>query len=74
MASVLNDPNKGRQLFNSEQYAELKRQQRIIHDLLPEFDKAEACGIECQELRGLAAYIAETLGNIERHYMNPPPQ
>ena len=36
-----------------DQVAELQQAQRILHDLLPEFDDMESCGIDCQGARAI---------------------
>ena len=43
--------------LDKAQYEKLKSAQTELHDLLPTIDDAEACGIECQALRGVVKAI-----------------
>lgn len=61
-------------IFSRQQYDRLKETQRLLHDMLPEFDKAEKCGVVCSELRGIAEHLTERLSAIEQYYMTPPPR
>lgn len=44
--------------------AKLKEAQRQLHDVLPEIDKAEECGVECQHYRELHAEVGRRLAAI----------
>lgn len=46
----------------ADKVADLQTAQRSLTDLLPELDKAEECGIECQELR---SHVQERLQQVE---------
>jgi coproporphyrinogen III oxidase-like Fe-S oxidoreductase len=51
-----------------ESYRELLQAERALHDYLPEFDKAEECGIECQYLREAAKEMLERIAKFKQHY------
>jgi len=38
-------------VLTNEQYAKLLEAERVIHDVLPDLDKLEECGVECQAYR-----------------------
>ncbi|HET6917658.1 MAG TPA: hypothetical protein VFH56_16345 [Acidimicrobiales bacterium] len=38
----------GKPQLTAAQYDSLAQAERIYHDLLPEFDKAAECGVECE--------------------------
>lgn len=40
-----------KQPLSAAQYDSLAQAERMYHDLLPEFDKALECGVECQALK-----------------------
>jgi hypothetical protein len=48
--------------------SKLKQAQRNIHDILPELDKAEACGIECQQYRQLVADTQQRIESLLTYY------
>jgi len=50
--------------LSREREREIKRIRRAIHDALPEFDRLESCGIDCQENRQGLMEEAERLGKI----------
>lgn len=52
----------------SEHVAKLKQVQRDLHDILGEFDKADECGIDCQEFRRMHGEAVAAAGNILKHY------
>lgn len=54
--------------------AQLREAQRELHDLLPEFDKMESCGIDCQEFRAVAADAQQQVEQMLKHYGGPQPQ
>ena len=59
--------------FSREDYDKLKDAQRLIHDLQPYLDKAEACGVDCAGYRGLSEQFGTMLGMIEKEFMVPAP-
>jgi hypothetical protein len=59
--------------FTRQHFDDLKAAQRTLHDLEREYDKAQACGIECAGYRALSANLSERLEAMERHYFMPPP-
>ena len=52
----------------ADQVAELRRSERTLMDILPEFDKMEQCGIECQELRAARDEAAERIGKLLQYF------
>jgi len=56
--------------FGPEDWERLKQAQRVLHDLLPFFDKAEACGVECAGYRGLSTQLGDVMEVIEREFMS----
>lgn len=59
--------------FDRADYDKLKEAQRVLHDLQPYLDKAEACGVDCSGYRGLSEQFSTMLGSIEREFMTPAP-
>ena len=51
-----------------ESYEELLQVERAIHDYLPEFDKAEECGVECGYLRDSARQMLERIAKFKKNY------
>lgn len=47
--------------LSQERYSELLEAERLLHDVLPDLDKLEECGVDCQQAR--AAY-QESMGKI----------
>lgn len=42
-------------------YSELLESERLLHDVLPDIQKLEECGVECQQMR---AAVQEALGKV----------
>lgn len=59
--------------FTKRDYDKLKMAERTIHDLLPNLDKAEACGVDCEQLRSYVTGFSQVLQAIERNFMTPAP-
>ena len=59
--------------FDDRDCEKLKDAQRLLHDLQPYLDKAEACGVDCSGYRGLSEQFGTMLTSIEREFMTPPP-
>jgi hypothetical protein len=59
--------------FTRQQYEALREAQRVLHDVLPDLDKMDGCGWDCQGYRILVADLANQLQAIERNFMTPPP-
>ena len=55
-------------VFSRDDFARLKSAQRKLHDLLPLLDKAERCGVECDQFRALSSAIGDQLIAIEREF------
>lgn len=55
-------------------YQRITDAQRQAHDLLPELDKAEHCGVGCQQLREQLKGALETLDRLKTTYFphGPP--
>lgn len=51
-----------------ERYNELLKAERALTDLATEFDAAEECGIECQELRTIQAEYLNRISAIKKNY------
>lgn len=54
--------------LSTESYAGLLTAERALTDMLPEFDKAEECGIDCQIFRQATADYLERIGKMKLHY------
>jgi hypothetical protein len=54
--------------LQQEDYNDLLKAERALHDYLPEFDKAEECGIECQYLRESAKDMLERIAKFKLYY------
>lgn len=61
------------QPFTKRDFEKLQEAKRKIHDILPLFDKAENCGIECGELRQAAEEMRRRLDLVETNFMSPAP-
>jgi hypothetical protein len=62
------------QIFDKTHYAALKEAQRKLHDLIATLDSAEACGMECADLRQAHADFLDKLTKIEQAFFTPPPK
>lgn len=62
------------QVFTRTHFKALKDAQRDLHDILPEIDKADRCGIECREFREVLDELSRRFTAIEREFMTPPPK
>jgi hypothetical protein len=51
-----------------EQVAKLRESQRELMDILPEFDKAAECGIECSELKAARDEAVQKIEALLKHY------
>jgi len=47
---------------------ELRTNQRTLHDLIAELDKAESCGVDCQEFRRVHQQEHERITALIQHY------
>jgi len=64
----MNDLNLDK-LFTIQETRQALEKIRTLDNLLPEFDKAEQCGIDCQQLREAVVGTRNSLLNIVKHYM-----
>lgn len=51
-----------------ELYAKLLEEERRLLDFVPEFNKAEECGIECAQDRAKHAGYLELIGMLKQNY------
>lgn len=51
-----------------EMVDELKRSERALNDIIPELDKGEQCGIDCQEYRSIRDEAAERISKLIQHF------
>lgn len=49
-------------------YEKLLQSERNFHDLLQEFDKFEACGVDCALMRDGVAQQLQQISNIKQHF------
>lgn len=54
--------------LSREAYNGLLEAERRLHDLLPEFDKAESCGIECQYMRDATATYLDNIAKMKQNF------
>lgn len=51
-----------------ENYKALLNAERQLHDALDDLDKAEECGIDCNDLRELRTQALQRIENIKKNY------
>lgn len=62
-------PNdNSRQILSVEDLGKLDAAQRILGDVQPLIDKAEACGIECTQERELSRFLSNKLTGIMQEF------
>lgn len=54
--------------FPPEKITELRRHQRELHDILPELDDAEKCGVDCTPLRELRSSAMEQIEKMIQYF------
>lgn len=54
--------------LSQERYAELIEAERQLALLHSEFDKAEECGIDCQQLRATQAEAIQRIQSMRKNY------
>jgi len=54
--------------LNADHYDKLVAAQRQYHDLLPEMDRAEKCGVDCQHQRAMAKKHFDAISNLLAEY------
>lgn len=64
---------QGRPIFRRAHYDDLRKSLQDLTDIMPVLQKAETCGIDCQEFRARIDFARQALENIEREFMQPPP-
>lgn len=55
-------------MLTPERVAELRTAQRNLHDILPEIDRAESCGIECDSYRTMVEQAHEKVTQLLSTY------
>lgn len=56
--------------LNPEQFQKVLSTERSLHDILPEMDKFEECGGDCQALRAAAQDMLAKIQKVKQYY-NP---
>lgn len=56
------------QILSVEDLQALDAAERILNDIQPVIDKAEACGIECQQERKLSQFLSNKLTGIKQEF------
>jgi len=54
--------------LDAKTVAKLREAQRDLHDILPEFDKLEQCGEDCQIYRQVHAEAGQRIEALLKHY------
>ena len=54
--------------LGKEDMAKLTTAERDLHDILPEMDKAEECGIDCQEFRRMHGEAMSSIEALKRNF------
>lgn len=54
--------------LTTDKYRELLASERALHDLLPEMDAAQDCGIDCQAYREIHAQAMEKIAKLKTYY------
>jgi len=57
-----------RPTLSPDRIAQLKTDQRTLHDTLPEFDKLDECGVDCQNAKADVKEAARRVDAMLRHY------
>lgn len=52
----------------AELLTEVNKQLRALHDLIPELDKAENCGVDCTERRHQVEKLRQQLEQVKASY------
>lgn len=58
----------GKLKLDNERFAKLLEAERLFHDILPEMDAAEECGIDCQEFRRLREEMMGQIDAMKRNF------
>lgn len=62
------------QILDKQHYTAIKAAQRKLHDLIDELAKADACGIQCDDLRQVHSEFSDMLTKMEQQYFPVRPQ
>lgn len=54
--------------LTTEKITELRQHQRALHDILPELDNAEKCGVDCTMMRELRNDAMDKIENIIKYF------
>jgi hypothetical protein len=55
-------------MLSKERLTKLLEAERELANMLLEFDKAEECGIDCQQLRANTAVARQRIESLRKHY------
>jgi hypothetical protein len=61
-------------VLSPEDIAGVQQSQRELTDLLTELDRAEECGVDCQQFRAATKEALEQAGKIVMHYGSGVPK
>jgi hypothetical protein len=61
-------------IFSKAHYDSLIKAERELHDVLPDIDSAEACGLDCTAYRDAVLRLQESFSSVKQHFMTPPPK
>lgn len=59
--------------FTAADLETVKRNLRSANDLLHRLDKAEKCGVSCEQRRATLQYIVALYESLRDQWMTPPP-
>ena len=54
--------------LSNEDYASILQAERQLHDILPDIDNAEECGVECQEYRRVHAEYMQQIEKLKAKF------
>lgn len=58
--------------LSQDQIERINAAARELHDLLPDIQAAQACGVECQEIVDTVAFLQEKLTAYKKHFAPQP--
>ena len=60
-------------LFTPADYQTLRLARQTLNNLIPQMDKAKACGVDCSSYLQMVQDLDQQLAAIQQHFMTPPP-